>query len=78
MAIHPHEPRLVVDFCAHGYHEVRATVAWIITDFLSPDAVLQVWFRVNDLLPDGQQKSLPDRPPEMLQHSTDAVTGKSI
>lgn len=26
-----------------------------------------MWFRVNGLLPDGLQKSLPDRPPEMLQ-----------
>ncbi|KAI3719161.1 hypothetical protein L6452_20055 [Arctium lappa] len=26
-----------------------------------------VWFRVNGLLSDGLQKSLPDRPPEMLQ-----------
>lgn len=34
-----------------------------------------MWFRVNDLLPVGLQKSLPDRPPEMLQHSTDALTG---
>lgn len=34
-----------------------------------------MWFRVNDLLPEGLQKSLPDRPPEMLQHSTDALTG---
>lgn len=28
---------------------------------------MQVWFRVNGLLPDGLQKSLPDTPPEMLQ-----------
>lgn len=25
----------------------------------------QVWFRVNEQLPVGLQKSLPDRPPEM-------------
>ncbi|XP_023738861.1 uncharacterized protein LOC111886844 isoform X1 [Lactuca sativa] len=31
-----------------------------------PD-ITQVWFRVNGLLPDESQKSLPDRPPEMLQ-----------
>lgn len=40
--------------------------------------LLQVWFRVNDLLPDGLQKSLPDRPPEMPQHSTDVLTGEDI
>jgi hypothetical protein len=28
---------------------------------------MQVWFRVNGLLPEGLQKSLPNRPPEMLQ-----------
>ncbi|KAK1424913.1 hypothetical protein QVD17_20254 [Tagetes erecta] len=44
----------------------------LIRDMLqsSPDArpdITQVWFRVNGLLPDGLQKSLPDRPPEMLQ-----------
>ncbi|KAL1802560.1 hypothetical protein ACET3Z_031207 [Daucus carota] len=32
-----------------------------------PD-ITQVWFRVNGLLPDGLQKSLPDKPPEMKQH----------
>ncbi|KAL3622438.1 hypothetical protein CASFOL_033849 [Castilleja foliolosa] len=39
-----------------------------------PD-ITQVWFRVNDLLPDGIQKSLPDSPPEMLQHSADVLAG---
>nr|XP_043623704.1 AP2-associated protein kinase 1 isoform X2 [Erigeron canadensis] len=44
----------------------------LIKDMLqsSPEArpdITQVWFRVNGLLPDGLQKSLPDRPPEMLQ-----------
>ncbi|XP_059651805.1 uncharacterized protein LOC132299292 isoform X3 [Cornus florida] len=52
----------------------------IITDLIrdmlesSPDArpdITQVWFRVNGLLPDGLQKSLPDRPPEMHQQGTD-------
>lgn len=57
---------------------MRAAVAWAITDFLSLDAFLQVWFRVNDLLPEGLQKSLPDRPPEMPQQSADAVTGKNF
>ncbi|KAK6162881.1 hypothetical protein DH2020_002722 [Rehmannia glutinosa] len=35
----------------------------------------EVWFRVNDLLPDGMQKGLPDSPPEMLQQSTDVLAG---
>ncbi|PIN25189.1 ARK protein kinase family [Handroanthus impetiginosus] len=39
-----------------------------------PD-ITQVWFRVNDLLPNELQKSLPDRPPEMPQHSTDVLAG---
>ncbi|CAA0808884.1 Protein kinase superfamily protein [Striga hermonthica] len=39
-----------------------------------PD-ITQVWFRVNDLLPDGMQKSLPDSPPEMQQHGTDVPAG---
>ncbi|KAI3818667.1 hypothetical protein L1987_12482 [Smallanthus sonchifolius] len=44
----------------------------LIRDMLqsSPDSrpdIMQVWFRVNGLLPDVLQKSLPDRPPEMLQ-----------
>lgn len=34
-----------------------------------------MWFRVNELLPDGLQKSLPDRPPEMLQNVTDVLSG---
>ncbi|XP_030535009.1 AP2-associated protein kinase 1 [Rhodamnia argentea] len=42
----------------------------LINDMLqaSPDDrpdITQVWFRVNEQLPVGQQKSLPDRPPEM-------------
>ena len=36
--------------------------------------LMQVWFRVNGLLPDGLQKSLPDRPPEMLK--TEVHEGK--
>lgn len=38
----------------------------------------QVWFRVNDLLPDDLQKSLPDRPPEMHQPGTDVHEGKDV
>ncbi|KAL3815039.1 hypothetical protein ACJIZ3_016307 [Penstemon smallii] len=37
--------------------------------------ITQVWFRINGLLPDELQKSLPDTPPEMLQQSTDALAG---
>ncbi|KAL6493890.1 hypothetical protein OROGR_031799 [Orobanche gracilis] len=52
----------------------------LIRDMLqsSPDDrpdITQVWFHINDLLPDGMQKSLPDSPPEMLQHSADVVAG---
>lgn len=36
---------------------------------------MQVWFRVNNLLPDGLQKSLPDSPPEMPQNSADVLAG---
>lgn len=48
----------------------------LIRDMLqsSPDDrpdITQVWFRVNGLLPDGLQKSLPDRPPEVQQHGTE-------
>ncbi|WOH14606.1 hypothetical protein DCAR_0934126 [Daucus carota subsp. sativus] len=38
-----------------------------------PD-ITQVWFRVNGLLPDGLQKSLPDKPPEMKQHENLSTT----
>lgn len=49
-----------------------SSVTDLIRDMLqpSPDSrpdITQVWFRVNGLLSDGLQKSLPDRPPEMLQ-----------
>lgn len=38
-----------------------------------------MWFRVNDLLPDDLQKSLPDRPPEMMhQPGTDVHEGKEV
>ncbi|KAL8062117.1 hypothetical protein ABFS82_02G124500 [Erythranthe guttata] len=39
-----------------------------------PD-ITQVWFRVNTLLPDGLQKSLPDGPTEMPQNSADVLGG---
>ncbi|XP_073025849.1 uncharacterized protein [Primulina eburnea] len=39
-----------------------------------PD-ITQVWFRVNSLLPEGSQKSLPDGPPEMPQQTTDVLAG---
>lgn len=38
--------------------------------------MLQVWFRVNELLPPGLKKSLPDRPPEM--QSADTREGEGI
>ncbi|XP_061996807.1 uncharacterized protein LOC133714660 isoform X1 [Rosa rugosa] len=47
-----------------------SSITDLIRDMLqaSPDDrpdITQVWFRVNELLPVGLQKSLPDRPPEM-------------
>ncbi|CAA3009662.1 probable serine threonine- kinase DDB_G0280111 [Olea europaea subsp. europaea] len=56
-----------------------ASLTDIIRDMLhsSPDDrpdITQVWFRVNGLLPDGLQKSLPDRPPEIPQQNA-AVHG---
>ncbi|VFQ75894.1 unnamed protein product [Cuscuta campestris] len=52
----------------------------LIRDMLqsSPDArpdIMQVWFRANNLLPDGLQKSLPDRAPEMMQQVADLHDG---
>ncbi|KAJ8565650.1 hypothetical protein K7X08_008226 [Anisodus acutangulus] len=54
----------------------------VIRDMLqsSPDArpdITQVWFRVNGLLPNELQKSLPDRPPEMQQQGIDGHEGFS-
>uniref|UniRef100_A0A7N0TQ98 non-specific serine/threonine protein kinase n=1 Tax=Kalanchoe fedtschenkoi TaxID=63787 RepID=A0A7N0TQ98_KALFE len=54
----------------------------LIRDMLqaSPDArpdITQVWFRVNEILPVGSQKSLPDRPPELQQSTTEAHEGVS-
>ncbi|XP_019187035.1 PREDICTED: probable serine/threonine-protein kinase DDB_G0280111 isoform X2 [Ipomoea nil] len=57
-----------------------SSIVDLIRDMLqsSPDArpdITQVWFRVNNLLPDGLQKSLPDRSPEMMLQSTDLHEG---
>ncbi|KAI8026139.1 hypothetical protein LOK49_LG02G01285 [Camellia lanceoleosa] len=57
-----------------------SSITDLIRDLLqsSPDArpdITQVWFRVNNLLPDGLQKSLPDRPPEMHQPGSDIHEG---
>ncbi|KAK6804132.1 hypothetical protein RDI58_001916 [Solanum bulbocastanum] len=54
----------------------------LIRDMLqsSPDArpdITQVWFRVNGLLPNELQKSLPERPPEMQQQGIDGHEGFS-
>ncbi|KAA8515716.1 hypothetical protein F0562_018673 [Nyssa sinensis] len=53
-----------------------SSITDLIRDMLqsSPDArpdITQVWFRVNDLLPEGLQKSLPDSPPEIYQPGID-------
>ncbi|XP_052170498.1 uncharacterized protein LOC127786845 isoform X2 [Diospyros lotus] len=57
-----------------------SSITDLIRDMLqsSPDArpdITQVWFRVNDLLPDGLQKPLPDRSPEMHQPGADIHEG---
>ncbi|KAL2491480.1 Protein kinase superfamily protein [Abeliophyllum distichum] len=57
-----------------------ASLTDLIRDMLqsSPDDrpdITQVWFRINVLLPDGLQKSLPDRPPEMPQQNIDVLGG---
>ncbi|KAI8021159.1 hypothetical protein LOK49_LG03G02875 [Camellia lanceoleosa] len=57
-----------------------SSITDLIRDMLqsSPDArpdITQVWFRVNDLLPDGLQKSLPEGSPEMHQSGTDIHEG---
>ncbi|EPS73129.1 hypothetical protein M569_01626, partial [Genlisea aurea] len=48
----------------------------LIKDMLQPSPgdrpdVTQVWFRVNQLLPESVQKPLPDRPPEMPEPKID-------
>lgn len=54
-----------------------STIIELISDMLQsspedrPD-ITQVWFRVNQQLPVGQQKSLPDQPPEM-SHGTSGM-----
>lgn len=55
----------------------------LIHDMLqsSPDArpdITQVWFRVNQHLPAGSQKSLPDRPPEIRQTTDEGTTKHNI
>ncbi|GAB4832687.1 hypothetical protein Ancab_006702 [Ancistrocladus abbreviatus] len=59
-----------------------SSVTDLIQDMLqpSPEArpdITQVWFRVNELLPSGLQKSLPDRPPELRQSAADIPEGIS-
>ncbi|XP_057547023.1 uncharacterized protein LOC130825695 [Amaranthus tricolor] len=54
----------------------------LIRDMLhsSPDCrpdITQVWFRVNDQLPVGSQKSLTDRPPNMRHTASDLTEGIS-
>lgn len=57
-----------------------SSITDLIRDMLqaSPDDrpdITQVWFRVNELLPVELQKSLPDRPPEMLQSAAEMPEG---
>uniref|UniRef100_A0A803L8T3 non-specific serine/threonine protein kinase n=1 Tax=Chenopodium quinoa TaxID=63459 RepID=A0A803L8T3_CHEQI len=41
------------------------------------ESKLQIWFRVNEQLPVGSQKSLPDRPPHMRETASDITEGIS-
>lgn len=59
-----------------------AFVTDLIRDMLqsSPDLrpdITQIWFRVNEQLPVGLQKSLPDRPPQMSDAAFDITEGIS-
>ncbi|KAL0429309.1 UNVERIFIED_CONTAM: putative serine/threonine-protein kinase DDB [Sesamum radiatum] len=61
----------------HTTPAYRAPEMWDLfrRELINEKVDIWVWFRVNDLLPEGLQKSLPDRPPEMLQHGTDVLAG---
>uniref|UniRef100_A0A175YFP7 non-specific serine/threonine protein kinase n=1 Tax=Daucus carota subsp. sativus TaxID=79200 RepID=A0A175YFP7_DAUCS len=54
----------------HTTPAYRAPEMWDLfrKDLINEKVDIWVWFRVNGLLPDGLQKSLPDKPPEMKQH----------
>lgn len=59
-----------------------ALITDLIRDMLnsSPDSrpdITQVWFRVNEQLPVGSQKSLPDRPPHMRETASNITEGIS-
>ncbi|KAJ7982158.1 Serine/Threonine kinase family protein [Quillaja saponaria] len=62
--------------------EYNSAITDLIRDMLQlkpddrPD-ITQVWFRVNDLLPANLQKSLPDRPPELLPTNSHEGTARS-
>ncbi|CAO2832182.1 unnamed protein product [Amaranthus hypochondriacus] len=60
-----------------------ATIVDLIRDMLnsSPECrpdITQVWFRVNEQLPVGSQKSLPDRPPNMCETASNLTEGSRI
>ncbi|GFQ01296.1 probable serine/threonine-protein kinase ddb_g0280111 [Phtheirospermum japonicum] len=61
----------------HTTPAYRAPEMWDLfrREVINEKVDIWVWFRVNDLLPDGMQKSLPDSPPEMLKHSPDVHAG---
>ncbi|XP_057541258.1 uncharacterized protein LOC130818977 [Amaranthus tricolor] len=60
-----------------------APIIYLIRDMLnsSPECrpdITQVWFRVNEQLPVGSQKSLPDRPPNMCETASNLTEGSRI
>ena len=68
LAIHLHQFRLVLD------QSINSCDSWLCILFTDGFAhISQVWFRVNEQLPEGLQKSLPDRPPET--HSSELHEG---
>ncbi|GAB4828137.1 hypothetical protein Ancab_035052 [Ancistrocladus abbreviatus] len=70
------------NYCIPDLPKYSSHVTDLIRDMLqpSPEArpdITQVWFRVNEPLPAGLQKSLPDRAPETCQAAGDIPEGDS-
>ena len=57
---------------------IGAKSIYMLADALFSCVWWQVWFRVNDLLPDELQNSLPARPPEVQQPGTDVLEAEDI
>ncbi|WMV10903.1 hypothetical protein MTR67_004288 [Solanum verrucosum] len=63
----------------HTTPAYRAPEMWDLyrRELINEKVDIWVWFRVNGLLPDELQKSLPERPPEMQQQGIDGHEGFS-